>query len=133
MSTRSLLLSLFCTLFLAGVAHADLQNFITSVNTSYSSDVSGFRARLADRFDAPAAELRMVIFSVDSPADAVVSLWLQEQSRLPIGKVLHCYQSQKQHDWKAIAAELGLSVDSALLNALQEGDLDWSQQVAGLP
>jgi hypothetical protein len=132
MSTRTLLLAIICTLFLSGIAHADLQNFITSVNTRYTTDVHSFQAQLADRFSTPPAELRMVIFSVDSPADAVVSLWLHEQSRLPIGKVLQYYQLQKQHDWNEIAAELGLSVDSALLTALQQGDLDWGQQVAGL-
>jgi len=134
MHTRALLqtalfLLLFSLLF-SGIAQADLQYFMLDANTGYSSSVADFRARLADRFPASGAELKRVILSVDSPADAVVSLWLHEQFCIPIGKVLQSYQLQKQNGWYAILADLGLSMDSAELNALQA---TWDAQIASLP
>lgn len=132
MKTRAVLLIALGFLILPGFAHADLQHFLTDVNTSYHDDVVGFQSSLADRFPATDVTRRMVILSVDSPADAVVSFWLHEQFDVPVSRVLQFYQQHQQHDWETIVTSLGLDVDSAALQALQRGDLEWQPQLAGL-
>jgi len=131
MKTRAILLIALGFLVLPGLAHADLQHFLNNVNTSYNDDVASFQTSLAKRFPATDVTRRMVILSVETPADAVVSFWLHEQLGLPVSEVLQHYQ-QQQHDWQAIATSLGLDLDSTALQALQRGDIEWQPQLAGL-
>jgi len=130
MPVRSLLIAALCSLFIPGIANADLESFISEVNTSYSANANGFQARLADRFAVSDSKLKLVVLSVDNPADAVVSLWIEEQSRLPIGQVLQYYQQLKQQGWKAIVTSLGLSMETGTLAALQRGDLGWHLDIS---
>lgn len=132
MNLHRLLLTALCILCLSGVAHADLDAFITDVNNSYQADTRGFQDRLVDRFAISDARLRMVVFSVDSPADAVVTFWIQEQFQLPVSRILHCYQARGPQGWNGVLAELGIAIDSAALRSLQNGELDWHRQVAGI-
>lgn len=132
MKTRAVLLIALGFLILPGLAHADLQHFLSNVNTSYDDDVVSFQTSLAKRFPATDVTRRMVILSVDTPADAVVSFWLHEKLDLPVSEVLQHYQEQQQHDWEAIATSLGLDLDSTALQALQRGDIEWQPQLAGL-
>jgi len=132
MKTRAALLIALCFLALPGFAHADLHNFMTHVNSSYSTDAAAFRASLANRFPVTDATRQMVVLSVDSPADAVVCFWLHEQFDLPVSKVLQFYRQQEQHDWPSIVANLGLTMKSETLQILQRGEIEWQPQVAGL-
>lgn len=132
MKTRAVLLIALCFLALPGFANADLQNFMNHVNTGYSTDAGDFQAGLANRFPVPDVTRRMVILSVDSPADAVVCLWLHEQFDVPVSQVLQFYRQQKQHDWTSIVANLGFTMNSVTLQTLQRGAIDWHPQVAGL-
>lgn len=132
MNLHRLLLTAFCTLCLSGVAHADLETFITDVNASYAVDTHGFQDQLVDRFAMSDARFRMVVLTVDSPADAVVTLWLHEQFQLPLSRILHCYQARGPQGWDRVLSELGIAGDSAVLRSLQSGELDWHRQVAGL-
>ena len=130
MNTRAVLLIALCLLALPGFAYADLQNFMNHVNTSYSADAAAFQAGLANRFQVTDVTRRMVILSVDSPADAVICFWLHEQFDVPVSQVLQFYQKQKHHDWTVIATNLGLNVDFELLQTLQRGEIDWQPQLA---
>jgi len=132
MSVHVLLLAALCTFLIPGIARADLDSFMSAVNAGYTRDTTDFQARLADRFAASDSQLRLVVLSVDSPADAVISLWIAEQARLPIGRVLQYYQQFKPQGWDEILRSLGLQTDSGTLDALQRGDLGWFRQLAAV-
>jgi len=129
MALRTLLFAALCTLLCSGTARADLKSFMTTVNASYTGDLANFQDRLASRFAIADSRLEMVILSVDSPADAVICLWVAEQTRIPVGKVLQSYQQLKSRGWKAIVRGLGLQPQSDTIQALDRGDLDWDRQV----
>lgn len=132
MSVRILLVATLCVLFCSGVARADLNLFMADVNAGYTGDISHFQQRLAGRFAVNDKQLQMVTMAVDSPADAVVCLWIAEQSRSPLSLVLQRYQQLRTKGWGAVLSGLGISRDSGLTRTLLRGDLDWNRQVAGL-
>lgn len=132
MLTRIFVLAALGSLIVSGTARADLKSFMSGINASYPGDVAGFHDRLTTRFEQPGTDLERVVLAVDTPADAVVSLWLAEQSDLPVDAVLQSYQQERPGGWLAILRSLELSMESGTVKALYRGELDWYPQVVGL-
>jgi hypothetical protein len=126
MNLRILTLALLsCLLSLAGVAHADLQIFLSDLNLSARQDPGGFRAELGARFDVSGARLDLILRSVDSPAEAAVVLWLGEHSQQPPERVLRVYRERRGQGWGAVARGLGIKPGSADFHDLKAGEFGW--------
>jgi len=132
MSVRSLPLVILCLLLFSGLAQASLETFVADVNAGYTGDIGQFRQQLLGRFPVNDVQLDMVVLSVDSPADAVICLWVAEQSRLRVDKVLQRYQQCRTLGWEAVLTALGFDRDSELSRSLQRGAFAWRRQVATL-
>jgi len=131
MIVRSLLVLTFCLFLLSGTARADLAGFIAEVNAGYTGDIGSFSDQLAGRFLTPDDQLSMVVLAVDTPADAVISLWIEEQTRLPIDRILQQYQQLPSRDWQVILDRLGFASEPELARQLAGGEFGWNLQVAG--
>jgi len=125
MRFRNLLCALAIVLFSAGLAHADINAYISSLNVSATADIGGFRTRLGLHYNTPGPTLDLVFGSVASPGEAAVILWLGQRSNTPVATVLQTYQKQKGQGWGAIAQSLGIKPGSADFHALKEGNLGW--------
>lgn len=126
MPIKKLLCAFGLVLITAGAAHANLNAFIQSLNVSAAANIGDFRTRLGVQYGASGPTLNLVMRSVDRPADAAVILWLGQQSRQPIQRVLRVYRSRKRQGWGAIARDLGIKPGSAAFHALKAGNLGWS-------
>ncbi|HOK07261.1 MAG TPA: hypothetical protein PK836_07855 [Syntrophales bacterium] len=91
-------------------------------NLKAEADPSGFRARLAARFDFDDVRINAVIQSVDEPADAYMVLRLGEMAKRPPEYVLKQYKSRKAQGWGAVAKSLGIKPGSPEFHALKRGD-----------
>jgi hypothetical protein len=125
MTFRQLLFALVFVLLSAGLAHADVNAYIRSLNVVAEGDIGGFRTRLGAHFGTSGTTLDLVLSSGASPGEAAVLLWLGQRSNTPMETVLQTYQSQKGQGWGAIAKSLGIKPGSADFHALKEGRLGW--------
>lgn len=131
MSFRNLLCALAIVLFSAGLAHADINAYISSLNISATADIGDFRTRLAVHYGTPGPTLDLVFAAVASPGEAAVILWLGQRSNMPVTSVLQTYERQKGQGWGAIARSLGIKPGSADFHALKEGNLGWHPESGG--
>jgi len=98
-------------------------------NITAQADPSGFRARLATRFQIGDAKISTVIGNVREPADAYMVLRLGELSHHPPERVLEEYRSKKGKGWGVLAKSLGIKPGSKEFHALKKGhDLDDRKQ-----
>ena len=131
MFIRTIQLSLCFILLTAGLAHADLNAYIRDLNISAQGDVGGYKAKLEARFGTSNAQLEAVFRSVKSPADVAIVLWLGEQSRQPIDRVLEVYRVNKTHGWGSMAKSLGIKPGSPAFHDLKKGNIQLSLADSG--
>jgi len=91
-------------------------------NIQAQADPSGFRARIATRFNIGDAQISAVISNFPKPADAYVALRLGEMSGRPIEDVTERYQKSKGQGWGTLAKSLGIKPGSREFHALKRGD-----------
>ena len=113
-------------LLTVGIAHADLNAYIRDLNISAQGDVGGYKAKLVARFGTSNSQLEVVFRSVKSPADVAIVLWLGEQSRQPIDRVLDVYRANKTHGWGTMAKSLGIKPGSPAFHDLKKGNIQLS-------
>ncbi|HET6491309.1 MAG TPA: hypothetical protein VFG28_16245 [Syntrophales bacterium] len=103
-----------CMALLLASPAAAAQDFawVNDFNIQAQADPSGFRARLATRFQIGDAQISSVIGNVSSPADAYIVFRLGEMSHRPTDQVLREYKSSKGKGWGVIAKSLGIKPGS---------------------
>ena len=95
--------------------------WVNDFNIQAQADPSGFRARLATRFQIGDAQIGVVLGNVSSPADAYIVFRLGEMSGLPPDRVMGEYKSGKGKGWGVIAKNLGIKPGSQEFHALKRG------------
>ena len=108
-------------LLVSSAAVADDFDWIRDFNIKAEADSSGFRLRLATRFQIGDAQTKIVLNNVENPSDAYIVLRLGEMSNLPIESVIEKYKSGKGQGWGAIAKNLGIKPGSREFHALKRG------------
>jgi hypothetical protein len=107
-------------LFSSPVVAGDF-DWIHDFNIRAEADASGFRARLATRFQIGDAQIHAVLSNVDRPADAYMVLRLGEMSKRPPEYVMREYKAGKGKGWGALAKSLGIKPGSKEFHALKRG------------
>ncbi len=122
MKVHKMLFAVSMTLLLvSSVAVAGDFDWIRNFNIKAEADPSGFRARLATRFQIGDAQIKIVLNNVENPSDAYMVLRLGEMSNLPTEFVIEKYKSGKGKGWGALAKSLGIKPGSKEFHALKRG------------
>ena len=106
----------------AAVVAAGDFDWIKDFNIRAEADPSGFRARLAARFNIGDTQIKAVLSNVERPADAYMVMRLGEMSARPTDYVIKKYRSGKGKGWGALAKSLGIKPGSKEFHALKSGD-----------
>ncbi len=128
-----MLLALALILGGAGVARADIEQYLARLDVHAAADFGAFRAGLGAHFGASGTELDLVLSNVRHPGEAAVCFWLRQHSRQPLEVVLQGYREQRGQGWGALAKNLGIKPGSAEFHALKAGQLGWYPAGAGEP
>lgn len=131
---KKLLIAVTVFFFIAGLTHsayADLDSFLSKLNTKAKSDLNSFGVNLSAQFKVPLPQVRAIINTVDLPADAFMCLQLSQMTHIQLERVVHVYQNQKGQGWGAIAKELGIKPGSAEFHALKKGNFTYSGESSG--
>jgi len=122
MKVLKMLFAVCMTLLLvSSAAVAGDFDWIRNFNIQAEADPSGFRARLATRFQIGDAQINMVLDNVGNPSDAYMVFRLGEMSNQPTERVIEKYKSGKGHGWGVIAKSLGIKPGSKEFHALKRG------------
>ena len=105
----------------AAVVAAGNFEWIKDFNIRAEADPSGFRARLATRFNIGDTQITAVLSNVERPVDAYMVLRLGEMSAKPTDYVIGKYKSGKGKGWGALAQSLGIKPGSKEFHALKRG------------
>jgi len=105
----------------ATVAAAGDFDWIQDFNIRAEADPSGFRARLAARFNIGGTQITAVLSNVERPADAYMVLRLGEMSARPTDYVIEKYKTGKGKGWGALAQSLGIKPGSKEFHDLKRG------------
>jgi hypothetical protein len=97
-------------------------DWMPKFNLQAQADPSGFRAKIATRFNIGDAQVSAVLSNFPKPADAYVALRLGEMSGKPIDYVTEQYKAEKGKGWGALAKSLGIKPGSKEFHALKRGD-----------
>jgi len=97
---------LLMLLFVPSTAPAADFAWMPDFNLQAQADPSGFRAKIATRFNIGDAQVSAVLSNFPKPADAYVALRLGEMSGKPIDYVTEQYKAEKGKDGRA-GQELG--------------------------
>ena len=97
-------------------------DWLRDFNIRAEADPSGFRARLATRFNIGDTQVNAVLSNVDKPADAYMVLRLGEMSSKPTDYVIEKYRSEKGKGWGVLAKSLGIKPGSKEFHALKNGN-----------
>ncbi|TLM65584.1 MAG: hypothetical protein FDZ69_09475 [Deltaproteobacteria bacterium] len=131
MFLRKLWMALVMVVFASSLAYADLDAYLKELDIHARADFGDFRAQVEAHFGVPAPDLDLVFKGVFDPADAVICLWLGQQSRQPYDVVMREYRANKGKGWGVVAQRLGIKPGSAQFKALKAGDLGWSPRAHG--
>lgn len=109
----------------SSIAAAGDFDWMKDFSAQASLDPSGFRARLATRFQIGDARISAVLGNIPDPANAYMVLRIGEISRQPIERVMEEYNKNKGKGWGVMAKNMGIKPGSAEFQALKGGhDLD---------
>ena len=104
----------------SAAAAADF-DWVRDFNIRVQADPTGFRTRIAARFQIGDAQITAVLGNVPTPADAYIVLRLGEMSRHPTDYVIREYRTSKGKGWGVIAQRLGIKPGSEEFHALKKG------------
>ncbi len=122
---RTMILFAAILLFASPLAMAGDYDWMRNFNAQASLDPSGFRARLAARFQVGDAQISAVMGNMKAPADVYMAFKLGEMSHRPVTQVVEVYEQNKGKGWGRVAKQLGIKPGSAEFHALKRGhDLD---------
>ncbi|MBW2467441.1 MAG: hypothetical protein JRF02_09085 [Deltaproteobacteria bacterium] len=95
--------------------------WIEDFNIQAQADPSGFRARLATRFNLNGVQVKAILSNFDRPADAYIMLRLGEMSGMEPMQVYRKYKHNKSKGWGALAKSMGIKPGSDKFHALKHG------------
>ena len=122
MKLQKMLFVLSMLMFLvSSTALAGDFDWIRDFNIRAEADPSGFRARLAARFNIGDVQINAVLSNVAGPADAYMVLRLGEMSSQPADYVIGKYKTGKGNGWGALAKSLGIKPGSKEFHDLKRG------------
>ena len=87
----------------AGVVAAGDFDWIRDLNIRAEADPSGFRARLATRFNIGDVQINAVLSNIKSPADVYIACRFGEMSGKSTDYIIEKYKSKKGKGWGAFA------------------------------
>ncbi len=119
---KILFVLLMMSLFIPSTLPAADFGWMPDFNIQAQADPSGFRARIATRFNIGDAQITTVLSNFPKPADAYVALRLGEMSGKPIDDVTTRYKESKGQGWGKLAKSLGIKPGSREFHALKRGD-----------
>jgi len=96
-------------------------DWLKELNITATNDLSGFKARLATRFQIGDAQINTVISNVAQPADAYMVLRMGEMSGRPTDEIIKTYQASKDKGWGVMAKNMGIKPGSKEFHALKQG------------
>lgn len=108
-------------LLASSVAVAGDFDWLRDLNIQAQADASGFKARLAARFQIGEARISAVLGNLEKPADAYMVMRLGEMAGKPPEEVAKVYQEGKGKGWGALAKSLGIKPGSKEFHALKKG------------
>lgn len=120
------ILILFTITSFAALAYADLENFLSDLNTQAKDDPKGFGEKLGNQFGLALKQVRDIINAVENPADAFMVLQLGQMTEEETEKVLKTYERNKGKGWGVIAKEMGIKPGSPEFHALKRGDFKFT-------
>lgn len=118
---RILLIALMAFFVVSSIATAGDFEWMKDYNLQAQADPSGFRARLATRFNLGDVQVKAVLSNFESPADAYIMLRLGEMSGRSTDYVVEKYRNNKGKGWGALAKSLGIKPGSEEFHALKRG------------
>ena len=81
-------------------------------NIRAEADPSGFRARLATRFNIGDVQINAVLSNIKSPADVYIACRFGEMSGKSTDYIIEKYKSKKGKGWGAFAKSVGIKPGS---------------------
>jgi hypothetical protein len=121
----------FLLLSSSAIAVAGDFDWVRDFNIRAEADPSGFRTRLAARFNIGDTQINAVLSNVDKPADAYMVLRLGEMSAKPTDYVIEQYRYGKGKGWGALAKSLGIKPGSKEFHALKNGNDIYNDNAKG--
>jgi hypothetical protein len=122
---RMILIAVVAFCSVSSAAAAGDFDWLRDLNVQAVADASGFRARLAARFQIGDAQISAVLGNVEKPADAYMVMRLGEMAKRPPEEVLERYKAGRGKGWGALAKSMGIKPGSRDFHALKRGhDLD---------
>jgi len=122
MKALRLAVLVFMMLFVgSSAAAAGDFDWMRDFNAQASLDPSGFRARLATRFQIGDARISAVVGNMSEPAHAYMALRIGEMSHQPVERVIEEYNKNKGKGWGVMAKNMGIKPGSAEFHALKGG------------
>ena len=115
------LISLIAFFAISSAALAGDFGWTRDFNIQAQADPSGFRARLATRFNLGDVQVKAVLSNFDSPADAYIMMRIGEMSGKPSSQIYRKYKQNKGKGWGALAKSLGIKPGSEEFHALKSG------------
>jgi hypothetical protein len=97
-------------------------DWMPAFNIQAQADPSGFRAKMAARFNIGDAQITTVLSNFPKPADAYVALRLGEMSGRPVQQVAEQYKQGKGRGWGVLAKSMGIKPGSPEFHALKRGN-----------
>jgi len=120
-SFRIIFATMAILLLVPAVSEAGDFDWVRDFNLQAQGDPTGFRARMAGRFQIGDARIDAIIGNATKPADAYIIFRLGEMSRQPPEYVMKRYKTGKKQGWGALAKSLGIKPGSAEFHALKRG------------
>lgn len=106
----------------ATISFAAEYGWMDAFNSTAQADPTGYKQRLADRFNVGQATISDVLHVAKNPADAYMLFRLGEMSATPTDQVLKKYNAEKDKGWGALAKSMGIKPGSAEFHALKNGE-----------
>ena len=118
------IIAIFLIILLPPISWATATDFdwIKDFNIKAQVDPTGFRAKLAARFNIGDMQVKAVLNNLNNPAAAYIVLRLGEMSGRSTDYVIEKYRHNKEKGWGAIAKSLGIKPGSEEFHALKKGD-----------
>jgi hypothetical protein len=113
------LISLIAFFAVSSAAIASDFSWAKDFNIQAQADPSGFRAKLATRFNIGDVQVEAILSNCDRPADAYIMLRLGEMSGRTTDYVVEKYRKNKGKGWGAMAKSLGIKPGSKEFHALK--------------
>ena len=120
-AAQILLISVLALFAVSSPVFASDFGWAEDFNIQAQADPSGFRARLATRFNLGDVQVKAVLSNFDSPSDAYIVLRLGEMSNRPTSYVVDRYRHNKAKGWGSLAKSLGIKPGSEEFHALKRG------------